>query len=482
MPTVSTERVRDVRLPRPLATRRGPASNVAQLAPAAKVRSRPITVWQQWLPMTFFQTYLGCSLLAFAFGPIDTSVPNPTQFYAYLIAGQVSLLIGYWLGARPSREPRFDAIRWGTMLRCSIGCTLLLLPATLAARNMAGMSITAAILNPGEAYMARLSGGDEDAANFVLSVLRVLGAPILRPLAPIGLVCWPAMSVRLKLVWSLAVIGALCEGIYTGAAIGLFDIVLVAPWMLLLQSHYCQSPSSHRAVPSAALPIGGLLRWAMVVSVIFVGVVYFSHSRQSRFGMSGDEYPPWTTGWSAPKYGVALPASIEYPAYTIVGYWTNGYHGLAECLDLPFEWCYGVGHSTFLMRRVGGLLGDQSLIWERSYVARLEATTGYSAVEKWHTIYPWLASDFTYGGALVVVGLLGFLLARVWFCTLQSRGVLAVALLSQLLLVIYYIPANNGRLSYPEESLAFWCLLGAWLYAGHRRTRLRAPAGVGRAR
>lgn len=432
--------------------------------------------------MTFFQIYLGCSVLAFAFGPIDTSAPRPALFYAYLIAGQASLIFGYWLGARPRREHRIGSVKWGAMLRWSIGLTLLLLPATLAARNMAGMSITAAILNPGEAYMARLNGGDEDTANFLLSVLRVLGAPVLRPLVPIGLVCWPAMSGGLRLAWSLAAVGSLCEGVYTGAAIGVFDVVLVAPWMLLLQARYCQPAPNRRSALSTAAPSGGLLRLGMAAVVLVVGVVYFTHSRQSRFGMSGDEYPPWTIGWSAAKYGVPLPASVEYPAYTLVSYWTNGYHGLAECLDLPFEWCYGAGHSTFLMRRVGGLLGDPSLIWERSYVARLEATTGYSAVEKWHTIYPWLASDFTYAGALIVVGLFGFLLARVWFCTLQNRSVIAVALLSQLLLVIYYIPANNGRLSYPEESLAFWGLLVAWLYTGQRRPGVRLPIGVGRAR
>jgi hypothetical protein len=216
----------------------------------------------------------------------------------------------------------------------------------------------------------------------------------------------------------------------------------------------------------------------MVAAVLVVGVVYFTHSRQSRYGMSGDEYPPWTTEWSEPTYGVPLPESVEYPIYMIVSYWTNGYHGLAECLDLPFEWCYGAGHSTFLVRRVGGLMGDPSLIWEQTYVARLEATTGYSATEKWHTIYPWLASDFTYGGALVAVGLLGYLLARVWGSALRDRSVLSVALLAQLLLIMYYIPANNGRLSYPEESLAFWGLFVAWTLCVVRQTGAPSPRGV----
>lgn len=427
--------------------------------------------------MTFFQVYLGCSLLAFAFGPIETSVPNPTLFYAYLIAGQLCLAAGYWLGGRTRPDRCVDSVRWGTMLRWSIGFTLLLLPATLAARNLAGMSITAAILNPGEAYLARLNG-DEDAANFVLSVLRVIGAPVLRALIPIGLVCWPVMSGRLRLAWSAAAIGALCEGVYTGAAIGLFDVVLVAPWMLFLQARYCErSPSpGQRSANGASL--GGLLRVVMVAAVLIVGVVYFTHSRQSRYGMSGDEYPPWTTEWSEPTYGVPLPESVEYPIYMIVSYWTNGYHGLAECLDLPFEWCYGAGHSTFLVRRVGGLMGDPSLIWEQTYVARLEATTGYSATEKWHTIYPWLASDFTYGGALVAVGLLGYLLARVWGSALRDRSVLSVALLAQLLLIMYYIPANNGRLSYPEESLAFWGLFVAWTLCVVRQTGAPSVRGV----
>ncbi len=192
--------------------------------------------------------------------------------------------------------------------------------------------------------------------------------------------------------------------------------------------------------------------------------------------MTGNEYPRWTTGWSEDRYGFALPESIEYPLYNLAGYGTNGYQGLSECLDLPFEWCYGCGHSSVMMRRIGSFLGDPNFFWERCYPVRLESETGYSATQKWHTVYPWLASDLTYVGALIFVGLLGFLLARVWEDCLRGNSTLAVCLLAQLLMIFYYIPANNAHLSYLEESLAFWELLIAWWFFRPRARVAQRPA------
>ncbi len=126
--------------------------------------------------------------------------------------------------------------------------------------------------------------------------------------------------------------------------------------------------------------------------------------------MEGSEYPPYTTGWSQELYGVTLPEGVEYPVYMLTRYWTQGYQGLSECLDLPFKWCYGLGHSTFLMRYAGVFAANHDYFLQRSYPYRLEAETGYDVSYYWHTIYPWLASDLTFPGALVAVGLLAALL------------------------------------------------------------------------
>ncbi|MBV9122201.1 MAG: hypothetical protein JO112_02425, partial [Planctomycetes bacterium] len=101
--------------------------------------------------------------------------------------------------------------------------------------------------------------------------------------------------------------------------------------------------------------------------------------------------------------------------------------------------------------------------YDRCYPARLECTTGYSAESYWHTIYPWLASDLTFPGALVFMGLMAYLLARAWSDSLRGDNPFALGFLAQILLMFYYIPCNNVRLQFAEEIITFWGLLVLWL-------------------
>jgi hypothetical protein len=104
----------------------------------------------------------------------------------------------------------------------------------------------------------------------------------------------------------------------------------------------------------------------------------------------------------------------------------------------------------------------------KTYPFRLEAETGYRAGNNWHTIYPWLASDLTFFGALAALGVMASLLAKSWGDALQYGNPYAVGFLSQILMLFFYIPANNGRLSYPEETTCFWGLLALWLLSRKR--------------
>ena len=205
------------------------------------------------------------------------------------------------------------------------------------------------------------------------------------------------------------------------------------------------------------------------VVIVYAGISYFSYSRQARYNLSGNQYPLWTTGWSQDLYGIALPESVEYTTYMVCSYWSHGYEGLSECLQLPFQWTMGCGHSRFWTRYLGSLYADPDWIEANTYPVRLEAVSGYDANTVWHTAYPWLASDLTFSGAVVFVGLMGYLLANVWADAVCRTNPFAVGFLAQLLVFFYYIPANAGRLSYPEETLAFWGTLVLWMFTRESR-------------
>jgi hypothetical protein len=142
---------------------------------------------------------------------------------------------------------------------------------------------------------------------------------------------------------------------------------------------------------------------------------------------------------------------------------------------MPFEPCFGFGHSQLLMRYAGRTIGDPEFFMLRSYPYRLEEETGYNVANYWHTVYPWLASDLTFPGAILFIGLMAYLLAKAWTDSLPGQNPFAIGFLAQSLLMFYYIPANNGRLSYSEESIAFWGLLILWLATRRSRPPARAP-------
>ncbi|MFR9776419.1 hypothetical protein ACL02O_10230 [Micromonospora sp. MS34] len=76
------------------------------------------------------------------------------------------------------------------------------------------------------------------------------------------------------------------------------------------------------------------------------------------------------------------------------------------------------------------------------YTARTAALTGWPDGGYWSTIYPWLASDLTYPGALVFMAVVGWFLAKFWREARQGRT-LSLMLLAQLALLLAFVPANN---------------------------------------
>lgn len=82
----------------------------------------------------------------------------------------------------------------------------------------------------------------------------------------------------------------------------------------------------------------------------------------------------------------------------------------------------------------------------------------------WPTIYPWIASDVTFPGTVVIVFLVGWLSARVWLDVLGGQNPFAVALLGQLLLMLYFFPAHNRIMQSGEGVVALLVFLLAWLF------------------
>jgi hypothetical protein len=162
-----------------------------------------------------------------------------------------------------------------------------------------------------------------------------------------------------------------------------------------------------------------------------------------------------------------FPESARPGVGQLYNYLTQGYYGLSLALRLDFVWTYGLGNSFFLHMVEERFVGSE-YARANAYPARIEHEFGYSMTQRWHTIYPWLASDLTFAGTIIFVFLIGMLLAITWFETLAGHNPFAVAMLANLSLMLFYFNANNQVLAFPVQfsatigTLALWLITRAW--------------------
>ena len=104
-----------------------------------------------------------------------------------------------------------------------------------------------------------------------------------------------------------------------------------------------------------------------------------------------------------------------------------------------------------------------SQIEEMPYPIR-NGEDGWDGMVQWSTIYPWIASDVSFPGTLLVVFMIGYVFALSWIDTLNDSNPYAVAVFAQFLIMLFYFPANNQVMQSGEAFFGFYGLLLAWLY------------------
>lgn len=293
-------------------------------------------------------------------------------------------------------------------------------------------AIAQAVLNPGSSYFSRLRAAEALTATGTTSTvtqLLTLVAALATPVVPFLILYWSGklgLGVRL-----LAFVGLGSYASYwlaIGTLKGLGDIVAFASAALLIQA-LGSWPRSRRRVNRKQLIAAGLL------ATVFAGYMVVNQGQRLTAGaVAGFDANPAIASVIGDEAARGLNVTIFYP--------TQGYLGLAKNLETPFAWSGFRGSSRALDSYITQYSGSPSA-YESTYPARTEERTGYPALMYWATIYPWVASDFTFPGAALLMGLLGWWLARLWIEAAFLRRRLSVLLFSQLVLLVAYIPANN---------------------------------------
>ena len=397
-------------------------------------------------PLWTVQGYLWGTVVLFVLGPLMQRVTNPLTLLSYVSLAHLAVLAGYRVGIQRrfgkhhSLKPRVVFSDLALSILLAAGALHLALSALwniYSVQTGGASSLVEALQNPGEAYLRRnlvLDRGVQS-VGLLFQVLN-LSSALSMTVVPLLVVHWKRLSALVRWPAILAVIG---DGIYyllIGTQKGIGDIVIVAGASLLVKSYDFASTTA--AKPRIAREVR-LLVVMLVTCALFLGYMASnSVSRTDAFGSGESELvaeapSPVLAAIFGDRLGYGLEVALAYPSH--------GYYGLSCNLDTPFQWTYGFGAIRALNDYKLQYVGGEDQLYN-TYPARTEMRTGWSWGTYWSTIYPWLASDLTYPGAVVFMGWIGFLFARFWIESILDSNVLSLVLFTQLSILFVYVPAN----------------------------------------
>ena len=206
----------------------------------------------------------------------------------------------------------------------------------------------------------------------------------------------------------------------------------------------------------------------VILMVAFAGLSAMQYSRLSSWGWNIYTYKTSDTELITDSLFFSMfGEKVGFGMVSILSpYLSQGYYGLSLCLQLPFAWSYGVGGSHALTQILGKI--GFSGVYERTNLSRMEYTFGRSGLHQWNTIFPWLASDLTWTGAMVFMGAVGFIMARSWREVIENDNVISLIVLFLCAVLVLFIPANNQLFHGYDTIIStyFWLLF--WVVFGKR--------------
>jgi hypothetical protein len=420
-----------------------------------------------FFPMLFFQGYLTLSQLLFFYGPWDWNVSNPLRLLAYLSASQVFILLGYCLGWGAVKSCKEHQVDLNNGLKyfdkCLLISVLLIIPTSLSRTGSLVPDVFAGLSNGGQAYnenYARLASGNPFV---IVEYLRMFFSVFLVSVYPLMVVYWTKLNGRRKLLSICVVILMLSTYIATGTNKGLADFVISIPLLVLL------------AIWSGNLQLKISKKVTFIIFSLLMCsfLAFFGNGQKQREGGVGERGVFNTGSYLIEAKKNDYVSNLLGADYVIIyesltRYLGQGYKALSMSFNIETESTFGFGNSMFFSRN-GNAVFNTNFFTEQSIPGVLEKESGWGMMELWHSIYPWLASDFGFIGTLVVMLVFSFILSLSWGYSLKNKDPLWVVMFYLMMILFFYIPGNNQIFQAAETSVAFVFLcVQLFVFAGRR--------------
>lgn len=157
---------------------------------------------------------------------------------------------------------------------------------------------------------------------------------------------------------------------------------------------------------------------------------------------------------------------LRYDVCNLLSYFTQGFYGLSLSFQVPFEWSFMLGSVRGLNSIISQIFPFVPDMVELTYPLRAGAEFGVNGLANWYSIFPWLASDITFIGALIYMSVVAWLFMRCWIQSVEYDNPIAFTLLVLLMIQYFFLIANNQLFVQRGESLATICLLVLYIVGG----------------
>lgn len=386
--------------------------------------------------------------ILYVIGPIDYNVNNYGYTMLYLLTCNFFLYKGYKSSAYTNHKSYiptnidkiikfilfFSAIILIYKLYTLIGS---ISPSALYNK------VYESILSPSDAYKDKIEGGSISSMTYIFMFL----SPINSASIPIGIYYWKRNKRILNIITILLIIGEVLYWICIGTRKGIFDTILIVFFLFFASNNqYITNKNRSRKISL----------YIVVTMIIFIG--YFVWSNMSRMGAENiNEYGDLFYGIK--ESYKSLPSTVTATILAIEGYLCQGYYALSLALNefmmgnVPFT--FGCGNNFFT---INVLERFNIEIIDNTYLKILYDNYGIDPYINWHSIYVWLANDFTFLGVPVILYIIGKLFARTWMGCIYGNFY-AIAIFSLTMLMVVYSYANNQILSFSFIAFVVWLYL-----------------------
>lgn len=424
---------------------------------AAKRTPREFAVFA---PLKIALAYILFTLLIAVLGPVEYYNFPITKTLLFMLAIISALIIGYFHGVkagvaatRPEmqRKPTLVRLIFDLSLAIALGALLL----SALSTSSAGL-LNTSLSGIGEAYASTYEGYERNSGSYSTSfIIYSMSLPFTFIATVWGFYYFRQLgALRRALTVALVVGGLLYYVVGTGKQKQIGDVMIYLIAVGLVKygvrgkriSLGLVMKTIASALASVSLFIAVL---GQRYAVLGVDADNINRHVMDRLNFNQDHLVFKLLG---PDYGLTLSIFSSYLS--------QGYYGLGLALETDWIWTRMTGFSYSVSIIASRFLGFEWQ-WPNTLVNQVGLETGWGD-SKWHTVFPYFATDFTWPGTVLLFGYFAYVYARCWLAAIRYQNPFAILMFALMTMGMFFMPANNQLLHTPGA--LFTLVLTSWLY------------------